>query len=224
ESDLPVVFVDKSLGLDVDSVLTDEQAGARLSVRHLMVLGHREAGYVGYVPEAPDETIEERRESFIGTCVDMGLRCRPENVCALPCPPGRQPPPQAWTPALRAYLSGGGLPTAVACYNDTVAAALWKAAEGTGMRVPEDLSIIGFDNDFFEGCIERPLTTVDPRKRLIGACAGRRLAALIEGRHPQDGRQVRVRPHLVVRSSTAPPRTGRSPASQRRAVGAVSLK
>ncbi|MFH0966013.1 MAG: GntR family transcriptional regulator, partial [Planctomycetota bacterium] len=47
ESDLPVVFVDKSLGLDVDSVLTDEQAGARLSVRHLMVLGHREAGYVG---------------------------------------------------------------------------------------------------------------------------------------------------------------------------------
>ena len=215
-SGFPLVFVDKDLDLDVDSVMTDERAGARLSVRHLMVLGHRDVGYIDYPPTASDQTIDERRESFLATCADMGLSVRRGNVYACPCPPGREPPPLEWAPALRAYLSRRNRPTAVACYNDSVAAALWEAAEAIGLRVPDDLSIIGFDNVLLEGCIEHPLTTVDPRRRLLGACAGRRLAALIEGRTSRRRRHLRVRPRLVVRRSTGPVKTGDSRKSSRR--------
>jgi LacI family repressor for deo operon, udp, cdd, tsx, nupC, and nupG len=93
-------------------------------------------------------------------------------------------------------------PTAVFCYNDMMALGAYHAARGRA-RVPQDISIVGFDDLFFARFLDPPLTTTAQPTRLMGQKAMHIALGLLDGKTTE--RVVHVKGQLVVRSSVAPP-------------------
>jgi len=108
--------------------------------------------------------------------------------------------------ALFAERSGEDRPTAVTCYNDLVAVGLYRALAELGLRVPEDVSVVGFDDIELCDYLAVPLTSVRVAKHEMGATAARMLVEHIEAKQPVPIRKLYVDATLVVRASTAPPR------------------
>jgi DNA-binding LacI/PurR family transcriptional regulator len=96
-------------------------------------------------------------------------------------------------------------PTAVLCDDDIVAAGLYLAARERGVRIPRDLSVVGFDDMDFARVLEPPLTTVALDGELLGATAFELLEERMGG--GRSRRPVVLPAELVVRGSTAPPRS-----------------
>jgi DNA-binding LacI/PurR family transcriptional regulator len=95
-------------------------------------------------------------------------------------------------------------PTAVFCYNDREAIGAMRAVRERGLRVPRDISIIGFDDLFLSSYTDPPITTIHQPKRELGWEAGDILLQLLAGEKPHS-RMTTSR--LVIRESTAPPAT-----------------
>jgi len=102
-------------------------------------------------------------------------------------------------------LSGKAIPTAIFCFNDEMAMGVIETAKRRGLRLPADLSIVGFDDIRFARCTDPPLTTIAQPMRAIGEGTVRLLLEILRGRaNPPESVTL---PHtLIVRSSTAPPR------------------
>jgi DNA-binding LacI/PurR family transcriptional regulator len=100
-------------------------------------------------------------------------------------------------------LDGTPLPTAVFCDDDVLAAGLYLAARERGLRVPDDLSVVGFDDLDIARVLDPPLTTVAADPAALGATAFERLVARLAGEDRPAETLVPV--ELVVRGSTAPP-------------------
>lgn len=96
--------------------------------------------------------------------------------------------------------------TAVAAFNDRCAAGVLATLRAAGRRVPEDVSVIGFDDDRLAGLPGLDLTTVRQDAAELATLAVTRLTAQVEGR-PGTGREAVVAPHLIVRTTTARPPT-----------------
>ena len=176
------------------SVRFDAEGGAAAAFEHLIQLGHRRIGHLAAAFDAP--TFHLREAARIRVLSEAGLD------------PDTQP--RALTPitiddardVAGAILDEG--PTAVFCDDDIIAAGLYLATRERGLRVPRDLSVIGFDDMDFASVLEPALTTVALDAELLGASG----FELLEGR--MAGRRTRRRlvppAELLVRGSTAPPR------------------
>jgi DNA-binding LacI/PurR family transcriptional regulator len=110
--------------------------------------------------------------------------------------------------AVRYFLDLSNRPTALFCFNDLLAIGVLKGLHQAGLRVPDDLSVVGFDNILFSAYTSPPLTTLDQPKRYIGAEAARLILGLLDqvpdGETP--GQEIRkLKGKLLVRQSTAPP-------------------
>ena len=92
-------------------------------------------------------------------------------------------------------------PTAVCCYNDMTALGAMRAIRARGLRVPEDVSVTGFDDLFFAAYLEPPLTTVRQPMRRMGEMAMENLLKLMSGE--DSVAQIKVEAELIVRGSTA---------------------
>jgi DNA-binding LacI/PurR family transcriptional regulator len=166
-------------------VLTDNAAGGRLASEHLIGLGHRRLGYFG-----------------------PGLGpCRRYDGCAQAAlAHGLASVPRAGSDADLAQLLAGRLrPTGLVTYADRFAARAKHIAEQSGLRIPRDLSLVGFDNMWFTSLPEFELTTVAQPQRDIGRVAMEMLLARIRG---QAVESRLLPPSLVVRRSTAEPGRG----------------
>lgn len=171
----------------------DQHTGAVAATRHLVGLGHRRILHLAG-PEGWAE-VEQRSEGYRSALVDEG-------VDPLPVVHGD------WS-ADSGYAAGmARLPdrdfTAVFASNDQMAIGLLHAARDLGIRVPEELSIVGFDDIPEARHAAPPLTTVRQEFEELGDAAVTRLIALIEGR-PVDAGEVAGRTELLVRDSTAAP-------------------
>jgi DNA-binding LacI/PurR family transcriptional regulator len=106
------------------------------------------------------------------------------------------------------FLNLPDRPTAIVCFNDMLAIGVVKGLQGRGVRVPEELSVTGFDNIVFSNYTNPPLTTFDQPKRFIGQKAAELILSLLSqpsGIHlPEQKIQV-LRGKLLVRGSTASP-------------------
>lgn len=168
--------------------------GIRQVTRHLLALGHRRITHLAGDVDAWTFRVRART-------VDAELRGVPE---ALPrtvrCPLDVGAAREA---ALRALTAPGARPTALLCDGDLLAAGALKAARTVGLRVPQDLSVSGFDDLSLAGALDPELTTVRLPAEEVGAAGMAALLTLLDDGLPES-RELPVR--LVVRGSTGPAR------------------
>jgi DNA-binding LacI/PurR family transcriptional regulator len=190
----PTVAVARPLSAThVDSITNDDLLGATLAVRHLAELGHRR---ITHIDGGRGAGAAPRRTGYVREMKRLGLE--PHVV------PGEFTE-AAGVRAAESLLLADGLPTAVFAANDLVAAGALDRFEDAGLRIPEDLSIIGYDNTFLAALHHMSLTTIDQPRPEIGRLALRTLVERIDGGRTQAVHH-RVEPSLVVRATTAPPR------------------
>jgi len=106
--------------------------------------------------------------------------------------------------AMARLLALSDPPTAVFCYNDMTALGAVRISRERGLRIPEDVSLVGFDDLFVASYTSPPLTTVRQPKRQMGQMATQILFRLLDGE--DNPNTIRVQGELIVRGSTAPPR------------------
>ncbi|ABS05618.1 LacI family DNA-binding transcriptional regulator [Kineococcus radiotolerans] len=189
---VPVVVVARALPrVDAGVVRTDDDAGARLAVEHLLALGHRRVVHVhgGRAPGAA-----ERRAGYRRAVREAGLR--PELVAG-----GGD---GAAGEAAAAALLAGPPPEAVLAFNDECAAGLLHALRARGTAVPADVSLVGFDDSTVAALSTVSLTTVAQDPAALARHAVAEAVARVEG--DTDRPEVVVAPRLVVRGTT----TGRA--------------
>ncbi len=192
----PTVVVDGCIDEPgLDALRIDDTAAMRLTIEHLAGLGHRDIWHVdggGWVSAAP------RRAGYVTAMDEAGLH---DHARVVPgggtCTEGSR--------AAGRIADGGSLPTALAVYNDVAAIGLVGTLAHRGIRVPGDLSVVGFD-DIPEAALEHVrLTTIVQHSEDLAAAAVARAIARAEGAEPEGLRLLA--PGLAVRSSTAGPRT-----------------
>jgi DNA-binding LacI/PurR family transcriptional regulator len=197
--DLPCVAVGGADGGSepdaVPTVRIDNAAGAKLAVRHLLDLGHTTVHHAAGPADWPEA--HERIEGWRQTLYEAGAPVPPVD-------PGWWDADAGWHQGRR--LAADPSVTAIFCANDRIALGVLRALHEAGRRVPEDVSVVGFDDMPDSGYFLPPLTTV----RQDFAELGRRsLGLLLEHMTDDGGRppaQILVQPQLVVRSSSAPRR------------------
>lgn len=194
---LPVVLVD-ILGVPgVPVVAVDNLGGISLSLQHLISLGHKDIGFAG---NDQNPSLHIRYLAFCGGMTGAGLPVE-RNWCHLE--PG---PIKHIVESYAKILASPKRPSAVVCANDWVAIGVLKAAENVGLRVPEDLSVVGFDDMEIASMVSPQLTTVRVPTMEMGACAANimlRITADPAETEMWRHCEVRCRTELVVRGSTS---------------------
>jgi DNA-binding LacI/PurR family transcriptional regulator len=180
-----------------DHVAIDNVAAARAATEHLIGLGRSRIAAIGAQPGAPYETAHLRLRGYQEALATAGLPCRPEwtvEVAQYHRADGAE--------AMRRLLELPDPPDAVFCFNDLLALGALRAAHDRGVRVPEELAVVGWD-DIEDGRYSVPsLTTVSPDKRQIAAVAVGFLAARLRA-GTQPPQEITAPFTLAVRESTA---------------------
>jgi LacI family transcriptional regulator len=196
ERGVPVVAIAHACdALSVPSVDVDNTEGIRLATEHLLGLGHEKIAHLG--GDEDMVSVPPRRAAFLAALAAAGLSV-PSAYMKSCCYDGRKA-----ADATRELLSLPEPPTAIVAGNDSIAIAAIAAARDRGVRVPDELSVVGFDDAPSAALVTPALTTVRQPLLEIGAEALRLLVALIEGDPVPPVTHLKP-PELVVRDSTAP--------------------
>jgi LacI family transcriptional regulator len=177
-------------------IVSYDRKGGEQAALHLTQLGHRRIGFVSGPPTF--RSSHERRSGLEDGLAAAGLHLRPEFVAegAYTFESG--------TSCGSALLGRAERPTAIFCANDEMAAGLLQAARRAGIQVPQDLSVVGFDDFQIATQVWPTLTTVHSPIRSVGLLAAQRLfAGAYEGKAPLADSEALL-PQLVVRESTGP--------------------
>lgn len=195
---VPVVFLSCSAEWG-DVVCADDVRGARMATGHLIELGHQRIAYVS-IPELEDRSDLARFDGYAETLGEAGVA---EPIRVSWSPPSDHANVDGVDRALSDVFAGPDRATAAFGTNDVAAIALQEFADRVGLRVPEDLSIVGFDDVPMAGLARIGLTTIaQPRDELarLGIAA---IADRISGAHEGPPRTTLVEVQLVRRRSTA---------------------
>lgn len=202
----PIVLIDRPLeGLRMPCVTSNNYVGGMQAMKHLIDLGHQRIVFLAR-PHAELWTVSERMRAY-----QDAMR----SIEQEPLPPiliGDEKELSSFNAYLTnddqtletlvAWLRRVDRPTAIFAVNDWMAIRALRAAKFAGLRVPEDLSLVGFDNLDVVEYLTPPLTTIAQNAELIGAEAARRLLALTDGEASEDVLTL-LPTRLIVRQSTA---------------------
>jgi LacI family transcriptional regulator len=179
----------------ISNIQIDYLKGISQAIDHLIELGHRQIALIsgpqtnraaGALQKAMIEELEKRR-----------LRPFPILESNFKVDGGAS--------AVRMILGQPSLPTAIFCGNDLIAMGAMSALEEAGVKAPEDVSVIGFDDIFFAQLARPPLTTVSVPRVRLGELAFKALSKMSRSKR-RTGVEYRIETELVVRKSTAPRR------------------
>ncbi|MFA9444273.1 LacI family DNA-binding transcriptional regulator [Egicoccus sp. AB-alg6-2] len=196
---LPVVLVNRR-GTDpsVPAVVPDDAAGVTLAVRHLLDLGHRRIAHVAGPTDT--STGRSRAEAFETFATDAGVYdpALVEHAAIFAVGDGME--------ACQRLLEQHPDVTAICAANDLLAIGCLRALRAAGRRVPQEVSLVGFNDMPLVDLIDPPLTTVRIPQYEMGRRAGELLLGLLDDPPARRARKaVELAPELVVRQSTAAP-------------------
>lgn len=198
EKDIPVVLVDNEAKEDnVDSVVSDNEAAAKCAIQHFYALGHRKIAFIGG-PQS-HVSLVQRYKGYVGALEDFGINFN--GKWAIFAGSVEIHGPQIGYEGTCELMEGPERPTAIFADNDMTALGVLKALHEKGIKVPEEVSVIGFDNIEVSAHTHPPLTTVHIPKMQMGSLAARRLVDLIQGKDTAPIKTV-VYGTLVIRDST----------------------
>lgn len=194
---IPVVAVAGHRQIDgVTNVLLDHARAAELALGHLYSLGHRKIAFMRGQPFSSDS--DERWKSLIAVAKRFGLEVKPELVVSLD---RDMTSPEPGYPVVQQLLASKEPFTAIVAFNDISAIGAIRALKDFNLRVPEDVSVIGFD-DIKAAAFTLPrLTTINQPLEEIGRVATQSLLNRIHNTVPPRD-EIMVEPELVVREST----------------------
>lgn len=189
-----VQFFTHSEGLDVPSVDLDNELGGRLATEHLLSLGHRRIAMV--CGSSRSVSSMARVMGYQNALTNAGIACRPEWIVSIASYEDDT------APILR-VLSEPDPPTALFVWSDDIALMIMRDLRSEGIRIPQDLSIVGFDSLATAENASPPLTSVRQPIRTMAAEATRMLISRVR-RQPIDSPKIYFDPILDIRASTAP--------------------
>lgn len=199
---IPVVVLDgfPSDERIADGVVPDERGGAYAATAHLAEAGHRRIAFCNVGDDAYVASTL-RRTGYLEALSAHGIASDPSLVLTL----GDTATASAYGP-VRALLERSDRPTAVFCFSDQIAFAVYQAAGDLGMRIPDDVSVVGFDDQRFIADALRPgLTTVRLPHHDMGAWAAKRIIDRLHGEVTAPPGIETLPCPLVVRASVGPP-------------------
>jgi LacI family transcriptional regulator len=195
---IPVIYAFTEPAPGAIAFVSDDAGGARLAVEHLIRLGRRRIAHV--TGPASFAVVHTRADAFGAALAAAGL-------------PARAPLVGTWSEswghaAVATLLAGSEPPDAVFCGNDQIARGVVDGLRERGIRVPDDVAVVGFDNwEIMAGQTRPPLTSVDMNLAALGREAGLTLLSLVDGKPVEPG--IRTLPcRLVVRQSCGRPPGG----------------
>jgi LacI family transcriptional regulator len=191
-----VVEVDRRLAsVPCDAVLIDNERGGREAVMHLIGLGHRRIALLGV--DTDWTTDAGRLAGYRRALKTAGIPFDRRLVARIP----------VRATDVEARIEGlldVGSPTAFFAANNALAEQAWRVLRRRGLRVPEDISLVGFDDVPWMGMVDPPITVVDQPTLELGRSAARLLLRRLDGGADLPPAVEVLQPHLLVRGSTAP--------------------
>ncbi len=228
DHDVPVILLDRRVGPAGAFWLvgTDDRVAGELATQHLIDIGRKRIAYIGAASLSPTN---DREEGFRVALSRAGMRVSPQHIVRLP--QNEESNHVLGARFMRRLLKLRPRPDAVFCYNDPAAWGAMLAILDAGMRVPEDIAVVGCGGVLYSEMMRVPLTTVDQHARLIGQEAANLAQRAIRER--SDGLRGKpvtllLEPALIVRESTTaksrpkPPRRARNLGSKQNSVRPAS--
>jgi LacI family transcriptional regulator len=193
-SGIPYVLIDRLIaGVNANYVgVKDEELGA-IATEHLIAQG---AKRIAHIRGPAVSTAKGRLRGYRRALERRGIKIRPEYIV-----PGQFGDSGGYSAMLQ-LLQVTPRPDAVFCYNDPVAAGAIKAILEAGIKVPEEIAIIGAGNVHYSDLLRVPLSTVDQSSALIGERAAELLLQCIDAKTPTAPQRIFIPPRLVVRDSS----------------------
>ena len=201
---LPIVLVDSTALPEQEWIAVDDEGGAQSAAEHLLGLGHRSFVVIAVERPQPMTSMDpggvmaRRLAGYRAAMSSAGIDLPDEWIVTGPASieGGMAAFDRAW--------SDGQRPTAVLAMSDAMAIGAMRAVRDLELRVPADISVVGFDDIDLAPYVDPPLTTVHQPIRQKGEEAVRRLLAVIERSNEAGPQQHRLETRLVVRGSTGP--------------------
>lgn len=192
-----VVLSRRALGRRLAGVMPDNAGGLRQAVEHLHSLGHRRIGFFGLCADKPP--FAERLSGYAHALRRLGLAADPAWVYSA-----RANFVEAVPDAARAFFSQSpdARPTGLCCASDIMAVALPRECQTRGLRVPQDVSIVSFDDTEIVQMTHPPLTSMHTPRDDMGRRAAQKLIAMIESE--EEGEIIEFPVTLTLRGSTGP--------------------
>lgn len=195
-NEVAVVFLDLgAAGPYTANIRVSYECGIVQAIRHLHQLGHEDIAFISGPQRLRSATC--RREAFAQALRSYGLNTEQTIEGNHKVDGGMA--------AARKLLAQDKLPTALLCSNDLTAIGAMRALQEAGLRIPEDVSVVGFDDIYFTSIANPPLTTVGLSRDQIGKMAFQALRDILRTGKRQ-GHEYSIETRLVVRKSTARPR------------------
>jgi DNA-binding LacI/PurR family transcriptional regulator len=196
---VPVVAVAGHRHLqNVTNIVLDHRRAAELTLHHLYSLGHRQIAFMHGQPFSSDS--KDRWNGIVQVCAELGLRMYPELIMQLDRDISS---PELGYPVVEQLIKKKRKFTALVCFNDVAAIGAIRALRDYGFAVPEDVSVIGFDDIKAAAYLSPGLTTIRQPLAQMGRFAAQCIVNRLN--RTEDFReQVAFEPDLVARESTAP--------------------
>ncbi len=204
EKDIYLVSIAQTIpNYDVPTILVDNHAGIRMALKHLLDLGHRDIAFVYGPSQLVDARL--RRQSIQELCQELGVPLHQDLTVEMTnCPPTNEHGAQA----IRRIIDHKTPFTAVMAFNDYTAFGVVQELIRAGLRVPQDVSVVGFDDILFAKAFNPALTTVKQPMLEMGVQSAKKVVASLSAKGKKrtksasNGNLV-LQPELIIRESTA---------------------
>jgi LacI family transcriptional regulator len=200
---IPLVFVDRelekfpSISVIVDNVMAMEKA-----VDYLYSMGHRDIGYISY-PVEKQTTIRQRYAGYIKGLKKNNLPFNPDYVIIDERFTDKELESKDMDitfKLMQQFIKSKKLPTAFITISDIIAYGLIKALKENNVNVPDDVSVVGFDNIIFDDYVSPPLTTIEQPKKNMGTAGMNLLLDIIEGKNIEN-KKIVLPTEIIIRQS-----------------------